>query len=132
MALINSHHFKGPLNCKQVYRLAGLPDDTNHFGGAFNVLSLNSAHPLLDETSGVYLIWYEKTGECIYVGEVSKQPAKRRLLQHWKKAGNPHLRDWIVSGYPLNFCFAPCRKGKEKFYERKIMDLLDPEANLRR
>lgn len=132
MAPVNTLNFNSPLSCDQIYQLAGLPADTHHFGGPFSISNLNSAHPLLDETSGVYLIWYEKTGECIYVGEVSRRPAKRRLLEHWKDADNPHLRDWVRSGYALNFCFAPCHKGKEKFYEQKIIDLLDPEANIRK
>lgn len=131
MALVNAHHFK---DCRQVYREAGLPSDTGPFVGPFSTLSLDRGDPLLDKTSGVYLIWryrHDQARECIYVGEVSRQPAHRRLRQHWDKADNPHLRDWILN-HALHFCFAPCSKGKEKFYEKKLMDLLDPKANIRR
>lgn len=104
-----------------------------HFKGPFNITSFHSAHPLLDETSGVYVIWYEKTEGYIYVGEVSRQPAKKRLMQHWTKSHNRVLRDWVQSfGHSLNFCFMPCLPGREKHYEQKLIDLLDPEANIRR
>ena len=104
-----------------------------HFKGPLSMVSLQDDDPMLDENSGVYVIWYRGAGDWIsvaYVGEVSRQPVKKRLEQHLANCHNPELRDLIAAhGQALQFCFIPCRKGREKYYERKLINLLSPETN---
>ena len=104
-----------------------------HFKGYVNMVGLQDDDPMLEEQSGVYVIFYRGAGSWVsiaYVGEVSRQPVKKRLEQHLANCHNPDLRALIAARrQTLEFCFIPCKKGREKYFERKLINLLSPETN---
>lgn len=51
---------------------------------------------------GIYALWYRD--RCIYVGQATKQPVGKRLMQHWYGSHNSRLAGWIrAKGNKLNF-----------------------------
>lgn len=84
-----------------------------------------------DRIMGVYGFWYQKTGECLYVGR--SLSIKRRLRQHRNNCTNPILRTWL-EGAPesVEICILEVKGGKMRInkVERRLIKKWRPEANV--
>lgn len=80
---------------------------------------------------GVYAFWCRSNGKCIYVGKAEDQPIKDRLKAHWRRSHNRTLRLWIEAfGEHLDICFTPVSSGQIERFERRLIRLWRPEANI--
>ena len=80
---------------------------------------------------GVYALWFQLTGRCIYVGQASEQTIKTRLRQHWRYSHNETLRLWMDAyGDHMEVCYAPVARNRIRTIERRLIRLWRPEANV--
>ena len=80
---------------------------------------------------GVYAFWCRQTGKCVYVGKASERPIRDRLHDHWSGSHNKTLRLWIQEfGDQLDLCFAHVQRDKVALFERRLIHLWNPEANV--
>lgn len=103
------------------------------FEGVLSLYELDKEDSRLDVTCGVYIIWYPGSGASrtiAYIGQVFKDPVRKRLKTHLTNCDNPVLRDIIAAqGGNLRFCFKPCPKDKVDCYEKQLIKEHDPDAN---
>ena len=103
------------------------------FEGVLTLYELDKDDRRLDDTCGVYIIWYPGSGASrtiAYIGQVAEQPVRERLKKHLTNCHNDVLRDIIkAQGKRLRICFKPCPKDKVDSYEKQLIKEHDPEAN---
>ena len=93
------------------------------------------SHRALEEVPqgivGVYAFWCRGNGKCIYVGKASEQSIGHRLRQHWRRSHNRTLHLWIQAfGDQLDVCYASVDRQRIGTVERRLIRLLNPDANV--
>ena len=78
----------------------------------------------------VYLFWSISTANYVYIGKTVRS-LPERLREHRLDCDNPTLRAWIrYAPEDLIVCYIACPASLVLKLERRLIRLLDPEANV--